>query len=176
MVSVPLEGDPSSLQSWKLSWRMGVLRVSVPTRGTHLLYLWKFQHVILVGGSVPTKEPHLLYYLNRLLRQWRWVLSFRPLEGDPSSLLNSYAERSSSDFISAPTKGIHLLYFVSKGSRTKSLWVSVPSTGTHLLYAINNADASLDDMGFPSPRRGPIFSTPSELYTNFRITTAHFSW
>ena len=116
----PPEGDPSSLQSWKLSWRMGVLRVSVPTRGTHLLYLWKFQHVILVGGSVPTKEPHLLYYLNRLLRQWRWVLSFRPLEGDPSSLLNSYAERSSSDFISAPTKGIHLLYFVSKGSRTKS--------------------------------------------------------
>lgn len=158
MVSVPLEGDPSSLQSWKLSWRMGVLRVSVPTRGTHLLYLWKFQHVILVGGSVPTKEPHLLYYLNRLLRQWRWVLSFRPLEGDPSSLLNSYAERSSSDFISAPTKGIHLLYFVSKGSRTKSLWVSVPSTGTHLLYSLQEIAINYN-LWFPSPRKGPIFST-----------------
>ena len=66
------------------------------------------------------------------------VICFRPHEGDPSSL------RDYDGFyqpvvvtVSVPTKGTHLLYIVTNLQRTVSKnSVSVPTKGTHLLYPV----------------------------------------
>ena len=79
----PHEGDPSSLLRKELL-ASGKLSVSVPTKGTHLLY----------------EKRNCV---------WSERMGFRPHEGDPSSLhILPVIEFNSS--VSVPTKGTHLLY------------------------------------------------------------------
>ena len=85
-------------------------RVSVPTKGTHLLY--RIGNISKTGSglsvSVPTKGTHLLYEKQEAL----------------TNALNE---------VSVPTKGTHLLY-VYKEVEDGQYKVSVPTKGTHLLY------------------------------------------
>ena len=60
--------------------------VSVPTKGTHLLYGFSQTNNCEFTVSVPTKGTHLLYH-SLSNGAWQALLSFRPHEGDPSSLL-----------------------------------------------------------------------------------------
>ena len=179
----PHEGDPSSLRY--LSFLIGGGSfVSVPTKGTHLLYqkdvdirlpktlfpsprrgpifstLSRLAHCKICRVSVPTKGTHLLYgrdaFRQRHITEFPsprrgpifstpygnnkrlFALSFRPHEGDPSSLLDREITINDKPTVSVPTKGTHLLY--------------------------NNRQTSSQAIQkFPSPRRGPIFSTYTDL-------------
>ena len=64
--------------------------------------------------------------------------------------------------VSVPTKGTHLLYRNTRSGNT-SYRVSVPTKGTHLLYD-NKEVKELEKTMFPSPRRGPIFSTKGGVF------------
>ena len=128
----PHEGDPSSLRRKSLH-RVLQFKVSVPTKGTHLLY----------------SQQKIKSYL---------MIGFRPHEGDPSSLHSSGNYRKiaepfpsprrgpifstdaleackDADKVSVPTKGTHLLYDVVISHIRKEVSVSVPTKGTHLLYS-----------------------------------------
>ena len=152
----PHEGDPSSLRRKSLH-RVLQFKVSVPTKGTHLLY--SAQATI----SICTQ-------------------SFRPHEGDPSSLRLVKKAYACTLWVSVPTKGTHLLYLFFDSPKAKNLFVSVPTKGTHLLYLRSSYDGMVEKYSFrphegdpsslrgcesynkrfsqfPSPRRGPIFST-----------------
>ena len=75
----PHEGDPSSLQVTTLMIRV-INFVSVPTKGTHLLY----KEAIIIN--------HLLF-------------SFRPHEGDPSSLRLTRKHRTTEQRFPSPRRG-----------------------------------------------------------------------
>ena len=152
----PHEGDPSSLLSDKMAKASAVAPVSVPTKGTHLLY----------------DVNHYIEFCN---------LKFpSPRRGPIFSTVITGAIWHPIKIVSVPTKGTHLLYWIgvffiklgkpfpsprrgpifsTKTSKTvlNQLIVSVPTKGTHLLYLKKEFDIWV--YTFPSPRRGPIFST-----------------
>ena len=131
--------------------------VSVPTKGTHLLYRKDVsQKGVQMYVSVPTKGTHLLYIYNgrfgngyimfpsprrgpifstrsKLYKKMS-TKSFRPHEGDPSSLHLATAAELLRENVSVPTKGTHLLYAEYILIIAKEKYVSVPTKGTHLLY------------------------------------------
>ena len=105
---------------------------------------------------------------------------FRPHEGDPSSLLTAEDKKLLNDWFPSPRRGpIFFTNILILLAQFKI--VSVPTKGTHLLYTIlicitpfarsfrphEGDPSSLHSSGnyrkiaepFPSPRRGPIFST-----------------
>ena len=108
--------------------------VSVPTKGTHLLYgdAHVFGNAKVLFPS-PRRGP--IFSTQRANLISSHVKSFRPHEGDPSSL------RMTANMMNM-----------------ENIIVSVPTKGTHLLYC-NNLRWFTSLLLFPSPRRGPIFST-----------------
>ena len=86
-------------------------------------------------------------------------MSFRPLAGDLSSLLqNHYNSRRNGSQFPSPCRGLIFLTRMNSRSRMEQVSVSVPLQGTYLPYDVC---ASLYDtcFGFPSPCRGLIFLT-----------------
>ena len=74
--------------------------------------------------------------------------------------------------VSVPTKGTHLLYKNRIIVNVEDIRVSVPTKGTHLLYWVLWYLRGWKRLRFPSPRRGPIFSTI--LMTNIIALTSWF--
>ena len=90
---------------------------------------------------------------------------FRPHEGDPSSLqqYGPFSENTG-QFVSVPTKGTHLLY---QANRTKGKLDRGfrPHEGDPSSLLLIEKGYVFRQGKFPSPRRGPIFSTPTGTRT-----------
>ena len=115
--------------------------VSVPTKGTHLLYgdAHVFGNAKVLFPS-PRRGP--IFSTQRANLISSHVKSFRPHEGDPSSL------RMTANMMNM-----------------ENIIVSVPTKGTHLLYLKKTLVKMVSQcMWFPSPRRGPIFSTVQVIH------------
>ena len=156
----PHEGDPSSLltaedkkllNDWFPSPRRG------PIFFTNILILLAQFKIV----SVPTKGTHLLYTI--LICITPFARSFRPHEGDPSSLRITAPLYWWKELFPSPRRGpifSTLIWKLSEDCRA----VSVPTKGTHLLYGLVGLK-NKKVYRFPSPRRGPIFSTLEDYRT-----------
>ena len=213
----PHEGDPSSLQEFTevrnrlwlfpsprrgpiFSTTREIVRVESFSSFNVITCTWfcfsttrEIVRVERVSVSVPTKGTHLLY---RYPKNDRYCveLRFRPHEGDPSSLRCLFRPQISSVIVfpsprrgpifstrynlrcflfkyivSVPTKGTHLLYkrfVINLSSKT----VSVPTKGTHLLYRFCVMDISICK-GF-RPHEGD----PSSLQITLKISKSEYSF
>ena len=139
--------------------------VSVPTKGTHLLYgdAHVFGNAKVLFPS-PRRGP--IFSTQRANLISSHVKSFRPHEGDPSSLrMTANMMNMENIIVSVPTKGTHLLYWSLFFVHKSFYKVSVPTKGTHLLYLKKTLVKMVSQcMWFPSPRRGPIFSTVQVIH------------
>ena len=109
------------------------LEVSVPTKGTHLLYCYrrKVQH----GGS----------------------RRFRPHEGDPSSLLLGSGRGGLVEkMFPSPRRGP--IFSTRTEIRIREL-IAFPSPRRGPIFSTLKKHGYNQTRMFPSPRRGPIFST-----------------
>ena len=172
-LSVPTKG--THLLYKKKKRLVGGVKLSVPTKGTHLLYCY-YEHCDEPGYklSVPTKGTHLLY-VKLSNASSVYTATFRPHEGDPSSLpwFICYILKSWMAF--RPHEGDPSSLRCKYVRYNEYLTAFRPHEGDPSSLQ-KQKSFQHQERHFPSPRRGPIFSTPSGLYTNFRIITAHFSW
>ena len=132
--------------------------VSVPTKGTHLLYHRRAVAEQGYGLEFPSPRRGPIFSTFYTAHVESVKVCFRPHEGDPSSLLCSPFSCSPGTYsFPSPRRGpiFSTMYVTPKGKET---FVSVPTKGTHLLYKeVLNYESTIGK--FPSPRRGPIFST-----------------
>ena len=113
--------------------------------------------------SVPTKGTHLLYA--RLINEKYDTVRFRPHEGDPSSLLLPWfalnAIHSFRPHEGDPSSLLHnksiLAWLVSYCFR--------PHEGDPSSLQLYTILSEVQNELFPSPRRGPIFSTENLAWT-----------
>ena len=133
----PHEGDPSSLHAAWLSVPLDSVMVSVPTKGTHLLYCGLMLYVRQFRVSVPTKGTHLLYD--------KW-----------------YSKHYEKGEFPSPRRGPIFSTLSRLPVEMNRNPVSVPTKGTHLLYECRATSEEMKKFKFPSPRRGPIFSTEKD--------------
>ena len=108
----PHEGDPSSLRNPGRIEKMDNWFPS-PRRGpifSTATGVYDSKKEVIV--SVPTKGTHLLY--QHILHLFTVFRGFRPHEGDPSSLQENTGRRNNESCVSVPTKGTHLLYITKR--------------------------------------------------------------
>ena len=106
----------------------------------------------------PRRGP-IFSTLKGLVIRVRNTAGFRPHEGDPSSLHIGKVVYSMLLIVSVPTKGTHLLYVVISHIRKEVSQSFRPHEGDPSSLLVRGQKLSIWLYEFPSPRRGPIFST-----------------
>ena len=133
--------------------------VSVPTKGTHLLYDGNCGYGWDIEVFPSPRRGPIFSTLKGLVIRVRNTAGFRPHEGDPSSLHIGKVVYSMLLIVSVPTKGTHLLYVVISHIRKEVSQSFRPHEGDPSSLLVRGQKLSIWLYEFPSPRRGPIFST-----------------